>query len=74
MAYPNGYQGELNRFAGDASEQRAKDFAQKHGHAQVVFHPDFKVRGVSNCFVVLDYDAPKPEGAHVVALFEGKVA
>lgn len=62
--------GEINRFAGDASEQRAKTFAQQHGHTQVVFSPDFKQAGVGNCFIVMDYDAPKPKDSKIVALYE----
>ncbi len=64
------YPGELKRFAGDAAEQRAKSFAQQLGHTQVVFHPDFRSQGVRHCFVVLGYDAPKPAGAKITALFQ----
>ncbi len=63
------YNGEIKRFAGDASEQRARAFAEGRGHTQVVFHPDARCKGTLNCFLVLDYDAPKPEGGRIVALY-----
>lgn len=61
-----GFKGEIKRFGGDASLQRAKQIAEQF-KGVVITGEDYKCRGVSPCFVVLDAKAEIPAGAKVSA-------
>lgn len=50
-----GFEGEVKRYAGDASKQLAEQFAEKAGGV-VITSEDMKFKGIRPCYVVLkDY-------------------